>query len=377
MEKNEILLLKELVQVDTREGRNLDAMNILKDYLKDIGIQAQIDEYESGKANLYASINKGNSEEAIALSGHLDIVPFGDEEKWEFHPLSGEIHDDFLWGRGSVDMKGGIVSIIHAISKFIKKEDGPEVRLIFTNEEEINMNGAKRALEKGLMDNVSKTVITEPTSLNVGIAEKGVFWVKVTVLGKSAHGAYPHLGRNSIIEMTRLIPRFYEAIPSDEHELVGSSTLNVGVIQGGSKPNVVPEKTMVMLDYRISPSSSLEDVEKKLKTILIEEEERTSFDYQIEILHRLPPLENPNVVWAENFVNIVNKFSNKTSLIIGLRYATDAAILCYRNNISKPFIIFGPGDQKLAHQTNERVSLKEVELAGDIIFEWLLEEQLK
>ena len=70
MEKNEILLLKELVQVDTREGRNLDAMNILKDYLKDIGIQAQIDEYESGKANLYASINKGNSEEAIALSGH-------------------------------------------------------------------------------------------------------------------------------------------------------------------------------------------------------------------------------------------------------------------------------------------------------------------
>ncbi len=374
MREEEISLLRKLIKIDTREGQSLQAANIVKDYLNDLGIDAEVDEYSPGKANLYAIINKGASENVVALSGHFDVVPFGDIKKWSYHPLSGELIDGYIWGRGSVDMKGGIVSIISAISKLIEKEKGPEVRLIFTNEEEINMNGAKRALKKKLMQGVTKTLITEPTSLNVGIAEKGVFWVKTTVFGKSAHGAYPHLGRNSIIEMTRLIPRFYEAVPSDDHELVGSSTLNVGIIKGGTKPNIVPEETMVILDYRISPNSSLEDVEKKLKSILIEEEERTSFNYKMEILHRLHPIENPNIVWAENFVNIVNELTDKNKLIIGLRYATDAAILCYGENTSLPFIIFGPGDPNLAHQTDERVAIKEVELAGVAIFEWLKEE---
>ncbi len=369
-----IELLQSLLRLDTQEGRSLQAASLIRDAIKEVGIAAEIDEYSPERSNLYATI-KGDLDHTVALSGHLDTVPIGEKSKWAHDPLAGEIVDDHVWGRGSVDMKGGIASIVRAFLDLASSDKPtPEVRLILTTEEEINMNGARRAVEKGMMEGVEKILIAEPTSLNIGIAEKGVFWVNVTVHGKSAHGAYPHLGKNSIVEMARILPRFYEAIPSDDHELVGPSSLNIGVIRGGTKPNVVPETTFVSLDYRISPHSSLEDVDSKLKNILAEEDTRTEFSYTMEVVHRLVPLENPDIVWAEDVLNIVSEVTGEQKQITGLRYATDAAILCVREQEPVPFIIFGPGDPDLCHQTNERVPIREVIAASETIKRWILTE---
>lgn len=306
----------------------------------------------------------GMGDKKIILCGHLDTVPIGDIEKWQSNPFEGTVLNAKTYGRGSADMKGGITSLIGVMFSFLNKRNFLEeytLVLALTADEEAGMSGAEHLESEGIMNNAELLIIPEATNLQIGIAEKGIIWAKVKAKGKAAHGSMPEKGINAIEELVSRIPDFYQCISSNESKLLGKSTLNIGTIIGGSKINVVPEEAIVELDYRIIPEENIESVCQKINKISLQ-----NGDLEISFLHKLDSLNTTTTPFIDNLMKLTK------SKKIGLSYGTDAAKLLSKNK-NIPFVIFGPGDNSIIHQTNEFVPNKQIVDVAEYICQALIQ----
>ena len=147
-------LTKKLIEFDTTEGKTHDIAEFVKNYLEDQVISAVVDKYNDNSANVVVKLGPKDADKFI-LSGHLDTVPFGVRDTWDWDPLSGKVVDNMMYGRGSVDMKGGVASLIGVILELLQGDIestlNHEVILALSGEEEIRLSGAKRLAEKGIM----------------------------------------------------------------------------------------------------------------------------------------------------------------------------------------------------------------------------------
>jgi succinyl-diaminopimelate desuccinylase len=334
------------------------------------GFKNEIITYKKRDIELSNLISKiGSGKEKIILSGHFDVVPVGDTKKWKYPPFSAEIVEGKLFGRGSSDMKGGLTMLIGVMMKL---KENPEFlekyTLVFVGsaDEEAGMTGAYLCARKGIMENATMLIVGEPTNLNVGIAEKGLLWVSIEVNGKTTHSSTPHLGINSIEGTLKLIPYLYDCLDDKENKVLGKSTVNVAKIKGGDLINVVPDKTTLEVDYRLIPDQNLEILTKKLKSIDI-----SPYNLEIKITHTLPALQTNS---KHPFIQNLLEFS-KTN-VIGLPYATDAAVLLQSKN-PIPFVIYGPGDPTVIHKEDEYIKIENVYKATDLLTEALLQTYLK
>lgn len=300
--------------------------------------------------NLVSKIGEGNAK--IVFSGHFDVVPSGTHSRWTFPPFSAEIKDGYLYGRGSADMKGGLVSLLYTMKNILKIPDLlKKCTFIFagTADEEDGMTGSLELKNRGITRNASFMIVAEPTNMKIGIAEKGLLWIALKLKGKPAHGSMPHEGINAIECALEILPQIHRSIVPFENKILGKSTVNIGKIQGGSVINVVPELVKLDLDYRLVPEEEPEKVIQNLKQI-----NAGSCALELELLKYLPALQTDvSHPLIKNLLKLVN------TDLIGLPYATDAAnLIDSKHRI--PFIIFGPGDPKFIHAYNERVKIKEV-----------------
>lgn len=368
MQKKELSteILKKLIMFNTENppGFTLDAANFIKNWLKNHNIDASVNEYEEGKANIYASIGPSDAPE-IMMSGHLDTVPAGILSKWKYDPFSAVIEDGYMYGRGSADMKAGVAACLGCLArlKVIEHELEYKISFLGTFDEETGLKGATQAASDGILQNVERLIITEPTNKHIAIAEKGVLWMKVEAHGKSAHGSTPHLGINAIEGLTNVVSSLQNIVPNDKHNILGNSTLNLGMIKGGSAANVVPEYAEMELDIRFIPNVNPDLIIKKLEEIV--RSNQTNVKLKIEELHRLPALEtSPKNEFIEEFKKI-----SKNQSIIGMDFATDAAALLFgcSQKLNTPFLIYGPGDPAGIHKENEKVFLDDViEVENDL-----------
>lgn len=362
-------------------GNTEEIAAFIADYLSRNGVSAELHEPSPGKVNVVARIGEGCEGEALILNGHMDVVPVGDESKWSFPPLSGEVRDGFLLGRGSSDMKGGLAGMIEAfiaaaeLEKYLSR---PIVLACVADEESGGEFGSSYLVERGITRGAG-ALIAEPTGLNwINVGEKGVFWSRIKMRGKPGHGSLsPYFGENAIIkacEVIRELLRVTEiktSLPSGLDEVLISSrmlieqfcgkgtgaaldhvTVNIGVIRGGVKINVIPDFCELEVDMRIPIGLSSSKIMDFIKDIL------EKYGGELEVISSSEPNYNPPD--CEIF-----RFLKKAVLyVLGLdakpfiqMAASDARF--YRA-YGIPTVHYGPGELETIHGYDERVKVEDL-----------------
>ncbi len=186
----------------------------------------------------------------VVLSGHLDTPPIGDY--WSFS--QSQLASGRMYGRGTADMKGTVIAMMQAAQDLVARKI--PVVLALTTDEETTMQGAL-ALAKTLpMRRAKAIVVGEPTGLKVAYAEKGVLDLAIETRGKAAHGAMPHLGENAVSKMMRILRGLEGFKGRIAHPELGSVTINIGTLNGGTRINVVPNRATAEVDIRFPPPYS-------------------------------------------------------------------------------------------------------------------------
>ncbi|MCE7737168.1 MAG: M20 family metallopeptidase [Candidatus Heimdallarchaeota archaeon] len=369
-------LTQKMVQTDSTIA-TVEVATIYHDFLAEHGYSAKLDEYEPTKANVEARIGPSNAKK-IVISGHMDTVPIGNPDKWTHHPFSGKIEDGVLWGRGSVDMKGGTAALAGVMVELLKHEDDlqHEIILAVTADEEIGLLGAHEFVKQGIMNDVEHLLIAEPTSLGVANMEKGIIFGNVRAHGKQAHASRPDLGHNAIEALARIMPKLHDLLPDTSTPELGKSTLNIGVINGGTVTNVVPEYAEMSVDYRMTPGVNNELVVSRLRKVL-EENSNDGVRYELDTDMTLnaPALVSSTTELGDLLAAHTEKFTGNKPKVGGMFYATDAAAFMGESEMS--FAIYGPGSTELLHQTNERLNLKELDISREVIRDTVIEIAVK
>jgi acetylornithine deacetylase len=243
-----ITLTRQLVDIESISGNETAVGNYLYGELCRIGYQTRKMPVEGERFNLYAtSIEQPNPE--IVFSTHMDVVP-------PFIPSSEDTHK--IYGRGACDAKGIIAAQIAASERL--RREGIYVGLLFVVGEERDSLGAKIANEYAASHSEHRCkylVNGEPTENRIALASKGTLRVEVTAKGRMAHSAYPELGESAIDKLLPALARL-RAMPLPSDPEIGPCTLNIGLIEGGRAPNVIPDYAHADLLYRlVGPSQNL------------------------------------------------------------------------------------------------------------------------
>ncbi|MHA1345750.1 MAG: M20 family metallopeptidase [Candidatus Heimdallarchaeaceae archaeon] len=370
-ENDVIPILKELIKLKTENplGLTIKAVKYLVKELKKCGIPSEIQEYSEGKANIIAKYGAG--ERSIILTGHLDTVPVGDENKWKFPPFGSVEDNGKIYGRGSTDMKGAVAAFI-AVIKYLKDNNvkiNKKIVFLGTSDEEIGMDGAVVAKDSGIMENCDFILVGEPTDLKIAIAEKGTLWIKVKIEGVSAHGSTPDLGINAIETAAKIIPLMKTAVPGFEHKILGKSTLNIGKIEGGTLINVVPEYCEFKCDYRVVADELRDQIKEKIEDIVKSVNDRGEAKVSTEIIHEVPAIELKDR--PEFFKILAKNAKQNENEFIGVNYGTDGAMLV--PIYETPFVIIGPGNLDQLHVTDEYTEKDKVITFANLILESILE----
>jgi succinyl-diaminopimelate desuccinylase len=214
------------------------------------------------------------------------------------------------------------------------------------------------------VEGVDWLVVGEPTSLDVVVAHRGALWLEVVAHGRTAHGSMPHLGVNAIDGLLDLLHALRDLrIDYTPHALLAPPTMNVGTIRGGIKTNVVPDFASATVDLRTLPGQRHEElVDAALSIASTVEESRPGLRLEVRVAHDLPAVEtDPKQPLVQAAERVTASVRGQAPLVKGVSYYTDASVLTPPSGV--PTLIFGPGDETLCHQPNERIEVKQVLLA--------------
>jgi acetylornithine deacetylase len=239
-----VTLTRQLVDIESITGNEAAVGNYLYGELCRLGYQVERTPVEGGRFNVYAT-SPEQPQPAVVLSTHMDTVP-------PFIPSSEDAGR--IYGRGSCDAKGIIAAQIAAAEKL--RRQNIYVGLLFVVGEERDSLGAQVANEQAAVA-CRFLVNGEPTENRIALASKGTLRVEVTANGRMAHSAYPELGESAIDKLIAALGRL-RAMPLPADPEIGPCTLNIGLIEGGRAPNVVPDYAHADLLYRlVGPSDEL------------------------------------------------------------------------------------------------------------------------
>ncbi len=379
-EKDLIALCQDLVKINSVNppGNELVIAQFIKDYLEQSGVKAELVYHDDQRASVLAVIKGSGKADPVIFSAHIDTVPVGDQP-WIAGPFSGEIIDGKLYGRGSSDMKGGLAAMMIAVRKLMeaKVQLKGDLVLAFSAGEENNFLGAYALAERDELKKAQVLLVSEPSSNQLALAEKGGFWLKVVTHGQTAHGSRPEQGRNAVMMMMQFLQEFMTLdIKSEPHPLLGQFTRSVNVISGGMKTNVVPDSCMVEVDMRTVGGQDHQQILKQIQE-LIKRLETDIPGFKAEAsglsVNTQPVVTDENHPAVVQFRQILERETRVDTTPIGMYYGTDAAV--YVPLYGYPMIICGPGRAELAHQPNEFIDIdKLIEAARVYILaalEWL------
>jgi len=353
--------LQEMIKLNTTNppGRELALAQFITAKLQEHGVDSFIDDLGDNRANVIGCIKSSRERKALFLNGHLDVVPPG-EIPWQHEPFSAVIEDGKIFGRGASDMKGGLAALVIAVCLIAKAGVALKGDLLFagTAGEEVNCLGARDLVAKGYLQDVGAAIIAEPSDLKIFSATKGALWLEFTAKGKTSHGSMPEYGNNAILQIHALINQLNKyRFKYEEHSLLGKPTLNIATINGGIKTNVVPDSCVLTVDIRTVPGQSNDELIEDMNGIIKElQKDFNGFDVELKVLNNNPPVETlRDSAFLQLGIKTAQEVFNWASQPLGVNYYTDASTFIPALGI--PVIIFGPGDEKLAHQPDEYVEI--------------------
>jgi acetylornithine deacetylase/succinyl-diaminopimelate desuccinylase len=347
-------------------GTEDDAAAVASDVLAGIGAEPAIVRSDAGRPSVVARIG-GADRPSLAWNGHLDTVPAGADDTWSHPPFGGVIDGGRLIGRGASDMKGPVASALAAAAAIRRagiELGGSFVFHLAADEEFGGIHGTQVLWEGGHLDQ-DAAIVGEPSELQLGLAERGGCWITLTAHGKAAHGSTPNLGVNAITSMAKLLPRLGEALPDVEHPLVGRPTVNPALIEGGSAPNVVPDRCVVDVDRRVIPGETDPEAVRAPFVRLVERlrREDPAIDIDVAVREWTDAAEAP----ADSTIADVTRAALRAETGVpasdrGFTGITDARF--YINQASIPTVILGPGSLTVAHTADEWVAVDELVTAA-------------
>ncbi|MGX7150995.1 ArgE/DapE family deacylase [Enterococcus ureasiticus] len=356
-------LLKEVVQIKSILGKEKVVADKLQVIFEKYDIPCEQVEYSEGRNQLVATLKGNEAGSVLGFSGHMDVVPVG-EIPWDEDPFAAFEKDGLLYGRGTCDMKSGLIAAVVAMTRL--KEAGSNfkgtIKLLATVGEETSAIGSGQLVDKGYADDLDALVIGEPTNVEIGVAHKGALWPRITTYGKTAHGSMPDQGVNAIEHMLLVLNAFKETFDFSQSvdELVGASTSSLDIINGGNGTNVVPDKCTVEIDIRTIKAQDHSELKQQFKEML---DKLTAtvpdFKAEIEFINDLPSmkteLNDPFTVLTQK---VVSKVTSETANTFGMTGYTDGSQF---GRVKKefPILILGPGETKYAHQPNEFVNIND------------------
>ncbi len=358
-------LLRDLIRTSSVNppGDEAAVVGVLAERARAWGLATRLVDVLPGRPNLIVELPGAGERPAVLLSGHSDTVPPG-EAPWEHDPFSADLVDGEIWGRGTTDMKAGLAAMLVALAVAGRRGWRPkgDVRLAVTIGEEVDCVGARHLRDSGGLAGVGWIVIGEPTNLGVVAAHRGAIWLQIVGHGKTAHGSMPHLGVNAIlhvVELLRWLDDRWRTYPYTPHDLLAPPTINVGTIEGGVKTNVVPDRCVATVDLRTLPGQDHEAIVREMRDLAAEMESTTpGLRLEVNVGNDMPPVETPvGHPLVRELSGAVGDVLGSTPPVRGASYYTDGGMWV---DAGIPMVIFGPGDDRLAHRPNERVPVDQV-----------------
>jgi succinyl-diaminopimelate desuccinylase len=357
-----VRLLTECVKVATVNppGNEKLAADWFAEQLEHLEFRSTVEDLGNNRANIVTVLQGTGERPALIFNGHLDVVPVGDTP-WTHDPFGGVHVGGRLYGRGTSDMKGGLMAMVMAADAL--KRAGVRLKgdLIVSGvaDEETGALGAKAWVQAGGLQGAGAVVIGEPTNLEVYIAEKGACWLELTTFGKTAHGSMPELGINAVMHMvTALQALTHLRLSYPPHPLFDKPTMNVGTIAGGHKTNVVPDRCSATIDVRTLPGMRHEEVLGEIRhTLAGLRQTIPNFTYEMRVIaDRAPVASDPQAPIVETMLATLQAHGRRETPKATPGYATDASV--FQPASGAPFVIFGPGIPQLAHQPDEYIELE-------------------
>ncbi len=422
-------LLQDLIRFDTTNppGNEAPCIGYINDLLTGAGFQTAILAKDPDRPNLIARLKGHGTSPPLLLQGHVDVVTTANQN-WTHPPFEGRLVDGYVWGRGALDMKGGVAMMLAALLR--AKTDGLTpagdiVLAIVSDEEEGGDYGASYLVEhhaehfEGIRYGLGEfggfpLYIGGRKFYAIQVAEKQFCWMKLTLRGPGGHASTPVPGgimvrlakllqdltqhrlpvhitpvaRQMIEEIAAAVPppmnsAFMQLLhPASTDNVLDQygpeaamfdavlhNTFNVTVVQGGEKINVVPGEVIVKLDGRLLPGQTSDDMEAELRPIIGD-------DVELELIRHGPVPPEPDMGLFGTLAHVLRAADpDALPIPILLPATTDGRLFARLGiqtygfipmNLPEEFFFF-----ETVHAADERISVEALDFGADAIYETL------
>jgi acetylornithine deacetylase len=324
-----------------------------------------------------------NSQEAILISCHVDVVPAGPSWKEAFQPkvVVSEGGEKIIYGRGACDTKGNLLMVIGALRFLQDAEISLTKHLIFdcVIEEEIGGAGALSTALSGIVPKVIGAIVLEPTSLQCFRGHRGCIGVSVRIKGKSGH-----MGASKAKGPIHAVGGLVQELEALEEELIKLAKqdnafcdcarpvqINVGRIEGGEWHGTAMEDCLMRVNVGFPPQYSLEKIEERLRAIISKRSDETGLEHILlcDGLRNEAYLDGVDAVFQKNFVNAVRDTGIDISEPKAWHVSCDGRT--YAKKMGVPTVIFGCGDLHDAHSSMEKLALSSLKAGAFIMAHYL------
>ncbi|MCI0613667.1 ArgE/DapE family deacylase [bacterium] len=390
LRKDAIDLLQELVRIPSITGEETKAQLFFADRLRDLNLKVDCWYPTRNELQNHPSFSddglplgerpiiighlagKDPAARSLILNGHMDVVPVGNEDLWSDGPWSGVFRDGKIYGRGSCDMKGGLVAGLIAITALLKAAYVPKgsVWIQSVIGEESGGAGTLASVIRGYRADAA--IVLEPTRMAICPAGAGAATFRIKLQGRAAHGAMRQEGVSAVEKFYVLFSAVQELERSrhlkfqhplyKEQELV--SPISIGKVQAGDWPSTVPESLVAEGRFGILPGENISSARKEFESAIRTAAEKDDW------LRNNPPM----VEWFEGQFESTHtdldsaivkqlkethsEIHHKEPQIHGVPYGSDLRF--FTNDAKMSGVLYGPGDVRVAHSLNEFVPINEV-----------------
>ncbi|HEX3656757.1 MAG TPA: M20 family metallopeptidase [Pirellulales bacterium] len=313
----------------------------------------------------------------LLFEAHQDTVPV---EGMTIEPWTPTIKDGRIYGRGSCDIKGGMVAMLGALARLAdnRPPEMPTIIMACTVNEEHGYTGATALTKLWTAPGNSimprrpdAAVVTEPTGLDIVVAHKGAVRWRCHTHGRATHSSQPHLGENAIYKMAKVLAAFERYATEHtatlaRHPLCGVPTLSVGTIHGGISVNTVPDRCTIEIDRRILPGENGPEVYQQIIDYVTRHAGAAGVEHEKAYMMGSTLADTHNGPLADRLATVAQELLGRGKKV-GVPYGTDASTI---SGAGVPSIVFGPGSIDQAHTADEWLPLDELKQASDALYEF-------
>ena len=306
----------------------------------------------------------GSSGDILAFAGHTDVVPAGDESRWQYPPYTPTIDNDMLCGRGAADMKGSLAAMVTAAENFIKEKPQHPHRLAFlitSDEEGIATNGTVKVMEylASINEKIRWCVVGEPSSSEqtgdvIKNGRRGSLGLTLTINGIQGHVAYPQLAENPIDRFGPALVELSNTAWDNGNEFFPATSFQISNLQAGTgATNVIPGTLNITANFRFSTELTVEAIQQRLLSIL----DQHQLDYEIKWHLSGHPFITERGELIDASIAAISEVTGITSQLSTAGGTSDGRFIAPTGS---QLVELGPINETI-HRVNERVKADELD----------------